>query len=60
MKIHSWSNFIMGIILITAVVYRFFRWGGAGDFILVPILIYQAIRAFKLSTKKKEEVVNIS
>lgn len=58
MKVYSWSNFLMGIVLTAGVFFRLFNLDGGFDLILIPVLIYQAIQAFRISRTKKEPLLD--
>lgn len=58
MKIYNWSYFVISIILAGGAVFRLFGFSGILDLVLIPVLIYQAIRAFRISRTKKETMQN--
>jgi len=58
MKIYNWNYFVISIILAGGAVFRLFEFSGILDLVLIPVLIYQAIRAFRISRTKKETMQN--
>lgn len=58
LKIYSWSNFLMGIVLAGGAFFRLFKFEGIFDFILIPVLIYQSNQAFRISRTKKNTLIN--